>query len=160
TWQVDSDDVRNRLDLTHGLVTAQFNAAGISGDHAMGNLYHQGIAAADSLRLGQWEGVEGHSWENNNVYGDSTRSGTYYVFGGQLSRRNLPGGAVTAISTFMPTSVAVDGSGNVLAGATDGTVRRTTDPTVATPSWTVMTGLSSPGDNVVAMAFAASGPRH
>lgn len=57
TWQVGADDVTNRIDLTHGLVTAQFYTAGLSGDHAMGNLYHQGIVAADSLRTGSWGGV-------------------------------------------------------------------------------------------------------
>src|SRR5262249_23620626 len=35
TWQVDANDVTNRIDLTHGLVTAQFYTAAMSGDHAM-----------------------------------------------------------------------------------------------------------------------------
>lgn len=156
TWQVDADDVANRRDLTHGLVTAQFYTAAISGDHAMGNLYHQGIAAADSVRLGQWEGVEGHAWEFNNVYGDPTRGGTYYVFGGQLFRREFPAGSLTAISTFQPTAVAVDQAGSLLAAANDGTVRRTLDPTLSSPTWTTMPGLSTPGDNVAAIAFAPS----
>jgi photosystem II stability/assembly factor-like uncharacterized protein len=160
TWQVDGNDVANRRDLNHGLVTAQFYTAAMSGDHAMGDLYHQGIAAADSLRLGQWEGVEGHSWEFHNVYGDPTRSGTYYVFGDQLFRRDFPGGTLTTISAFTPTSIAVDASGDLLAAANDGTVRRTTDPTVATPVWTTMAGLLSSGDNVAVMAFAVSSPPH
>lgn len=158
TWQVGSDDVTNRIDLTHGLVTAQFYTAAISGDHAMGNLYHQGIVAADSLRTGSWEGVEGHAWEFNSVYGDPTRHGTYYVFGGQLFRRDFPGGALTAISTFAPTAVAVTGSGRVLAAAADGLIRSTTDPMAANPTWTTMAGFSSPGDNVVAIAIAPSQP--
>ena len=159
TWQVDSDDVVNRRDLTHGLVTAQFYTAAMSGDHAMGDLYHQGIAAADSLRLGQWEGVEGHAWEFNNVYGDPTRAGTYYVFGGAIFRRNFPGGFVVPISTFTPTTVAVDAGGNLMAGANDGTARRTTDPTVTTPVWTTMAGIAASGDVVAAIAFAPSSPR-
>jgi len=70
-----------------------------------------------------------------------------------------PGGAVTPISTFAPTAVAVDGGGNLLAGANDGTARRTTDPTVPTPVWTTMTGLAPSGDVVAAIAFAPSSPR-
>ena len=159
TWQVDSDDVLNGRDLTHGLVTAQFYTAAMSGDHAMGDLYHQGIAAADSLRLGEWEGVEGHAWEFNNVYGDHTRSGTYYVFGGTLFRRDFPGGALTAISAFAPMVVAVDADGNLLAGANDGTVRRTTDPTVASPAWTTMAGIGTSTDLIAAIACAASHAR-
>ena len=158
TWQVDSNDVINRRDLTRGLVTAQFYTAALSGDHAMGDLYHQGIAAANSLRLGQWGGVEGHAWEFNDVYGDPTRAGTYYVFGGSLFRRDFPGGNLTAIGMFTPTTVAVDSHRNLLAGASDGTIRRTTDPTVATPVWTTMAGLPPSGDVIAAIAFATSSP--
>jgi hypothetical protein len=158
SWQVDSNDVINRRDLTHGLVTAQFYTAAISGDHALGDLYHQGIAAADSLRLGQWEGVEGHAWEFNRVYGDPTRGGTYYVFGGTLFRRDFPGGALTSISPFTPTVVAVDSGKNLLAGASDGTIHRTPDPTIASPVWTTMAGLAPSGDTIAAIAFAPSSP--
>jgi hypothetical protein len=124
----------------------------------MGDLYHQGIAAADSLRTGTWEGVEGHSWEFNNVYGDAERAGTYYVFGGQLFRRDFPGGSLVAISTFTPTAVMAGPGGSLLAGANDGTLRRTDDPTVASPVWTTMAGLSTPGDNVTAIALAPTNP--
>ena len=158
TWNVDEHDVENQRDLTHGLATAQFYRAAISGDHAMGDLYHQGIAAADSLRVGTWEGVEGHSWEFNNVYGDSAHAGTYYVFGGQLFRRDFPSGALVAISSFTPTAVMTGSAGWLLAGANDGTVRKTDDPTVASPVWTTMAGLSTPGDNVAAIAVAPSSP--
>jgi hypothetical protein len=158
TWQVGPNDVTDRIDLTHGLVTAQFYTAGLSGDHAMGNLYHQGIVAADSLRTGSWEGVEGHAWEFNNVYGDPLRHSTYYVFGAQLFRRDFPGGALVAISTFTPTAVAVTGSGRVLAAATDGVIRLTTDPTVPNPTWTSMNGGPPAGDNIVAMAISPTQP--
>jgi hypothetical protein len=158
TWQADANDVANRIDLTHGLVTAQFYTAAMSGDHAMGNLYHQGIVAADSLRAGSWEGVEGHAWEFNNIYGDPVRHNTYYVFGGQLFRRDFPGGALTAISTFTPTAIAVTGSGRLLAAGRDGLIRSTTDPTTASPAWTTMAGFSSMTDSVVAIAIAPSQP--
>ena len=158
TWQADANDVANRIDLTHGLVTAQFYTAAMSGDHAMGNLYHQGIVAADSLRAGSWEGVEGHAWEFNNIYGDPVRHNTYYVFGGQLFRRDFPGGALTAISTFTPTAIAVTGSGRLLAAGRDGLIRSTTDPTTASPAWTTMAGFSSMTNNVVAIAIAPSQP--
>jgi hypothetical protein len=158
TWNVDEHDVDNHRDLTHGLVTAQFYRAAISGDHAMGDLYHQGIAAADSLRVGTWEGVEGHAWEFNNVYGDAEHEGTYYIFGGQLFRRDFPGPALVAISAFTPTAVVGGPGGLLLAGASDGTLRRTSDPTVASPAWTTMVGLSTPGDPVTAIALAPSSP--
>jgi hypothetical protein len=38
-------------------------------------------------------------------------------------------------------------------------VRRTTNPTVATPSWAMMAGLSSMGDNVGVISFAPPNPR-
>jgi hypothetical protein len=159
TWKVDDTDVANRRDLNHGLVTAQFYTAAISGDHALGNLYHQGIAAADSLRRGEWAGVEGHAWEFNSVAGDPHRAGTYYVFGGLLFRRDFPGPAVTAITTFQPTAVAVDGSGNLIVGASDGTIHRTSDPSVATPAWTTMGGLPPSSDPVRAIAVASGASR-
>jgi hypothetical protein len=160
TWRVDANDIDNRINLSYGLVTAQFYTAAISGEHALGNLYHQGIAGADGLRVGLWEGVEGHAWEFNRVYGDPTRSGTYYVFAATLFRRVFPGGGLTSIGPFTPTSVAVDGSGHLLAAASDGTVRHTADPTTATPSWTTMSGLGPSGDVIVAIAFGASNPQH
>jgi hypothetical protein len=158
TWQVDATDVANRRDLTRGLATAQFYRAAVSGDHAVGDLYHQGIAGATSLRLGLWEGVEGHSWEFNDVYGDSGRTGTYYVFAAQLLRRTFPGGGLTAISSFTPTAVSAAAGGWLLAGASDGAVYRTADPSVASPAWTAMSGLSRPGDAVAAIVPAPSSP--
>lgn len=157
TWQTSGDDVAARRDLNLDLVTAQFYTAGISGDHAVGDAYHQGLLGANSLAARDWAGIEGHSWEFANVAGDPMRAGTFYILGGSLFRRGFPSTAgLTDIGAFRASAVAVDeqpGSTVVLA-ATGGMVNKTGDVTAAAPAWSAMAGIALVGDSIVALSFA------
>jgi hypothetical protein len=167
TWQTGGDDVALGLDLTRGLVTAQFYAAGVAGEHAVGDAYHQGLLGARALAQGDWEGIEGHSWESARVHGDPVRAGRYYVFSNVLWRRTYPSpptGALITIGSFQPTAIAVDqhpGSSVLLAATAAGQVMRAADGDTDAPSWTPMLGISlSPGDVIVSFDFARVGPAH
>jgi len=160
TWQTTGDDVQQGRDLTVGLITAQFYEAGISGDHAVGNAYHQGILGANSLAAGDWIGVEGHSWESSNVHGDPKRRGVFYVFAGpKLYRRHFPDSGIgpELLGNVNPSTIAVDTrptSGVLLVGTTDGQIMRCTDADSTPPTWSGMSGFS--GGNAVAIAFCPS----
>ena len=161
TWQTGGDDVGTGHDLTIGLQTAQFYTAAVSGDHAIGDVYHQGLIGANWLSHLDWGGIEGHAWEFNNVAGDPARNGTYYVFGGTLFRRTFPGGALEAISTFTPSAIAAcpeSGSKVALAGDSTGAAWITSDVTVTSPSWSAMSGKSG-ADTFASIAFAPSSRR-
>jgi hypothetical protein len=169
TWQTSGDDVGEKRDLNLDLVTAQFYTAGISGDHAVGDAYHQGLLGAGSLAARDWSGIEGHSWEFANVVGDPVRSGVFYVLGDKLWRRTFPkpgAGALMPIGAFTPKAIAVDerpGSKVVLAADSHGQVQKTKDVTVANPMWTKMPGTfgfrihpSGGSPPIVSIAFAPS----
>ena len=164
TWQTSTDDLS--FDLNVGLVTAQFFTAAVSGDHAVGDAYHQGTLGASSLFARQWSGIQGHAWEFANVYGDPVRAGTYYIFGsGALFRQLFPSASATAISqigSFTPTAIAVDArpSSNVLlAGDSTGHIQRAPNGDTSNPTWSAMAGISLNGDSVISIAFAPSRPQ-
>ena len=167
TWQTAGDDVALKHDLTLGLVTAQFYTAAISGNHAIGDAYHQGLLGASSLAVHEWAGIEGHAWEFNNVYGDPVRPGRFYVFTGTaLFRRTFPdpgtGPALVQIGNFRPMAIAVDarpGSNVLLVATATGTVVRAPDGDTDTPTWTPMAGLTLSGDTIASLAFAPSRPQ-
>jgi photosystem II stability/assembly factor-like uncharacterized protein len=166
TFQTSGDDLTTRRDLNLGLVTAQLNKAAVSGDTAVGDAYHQGLLGADALSLGEWEGIEGHGWEFNDIYGDPVRPGQFFSFAGSaLFRRRGATASSTAlvqIGGFQPTSIAVDlrpGSNVILVGTGGGEVFRATDGNSDTPTWTPMPGLSIGPDVVVWIAFAPSRPQ-
>jgi hypothetical protein len=167
TWQSSTNALQ--YDLTVGLVTAQFFTAAVSGDYAVGDAYHQGLLGASSLIARQWAGIQGHSWEFNNVYGDPVRPGTYYVFvGAALYRQLFPApsrgssGSLVQIGSFTPKAIAVDtrpGSNVLLAANSIGQVLRATNGDSASPAWTPMAGISLAADFVVSIAFAPSQPQ-
>lgn len=166
TWQTSGDDVAAGRDLTLGLVTAELYRAGVSGDHAVADAYHQGLLGANSLATGDWGGIEGHSWEFANVYGDPVNHGRYFVFGGTLIRRLFPnppsGAALLTIGNFQPTAIAVDpapGSNTLLAGNANGHLMRAPDGNSDTPTWGAMSGFSLSTDRAISIAFAPSSPQ-
>lgn len=161
TWQTGGDDIGTGHDLTIGLQTAQFYTSAVSGDHAIGDVYHQGLIGANWLARLDWSGIEGHAWEFNNVAGDPVRHGTYYVFGGQLFRRTFPSGGLTQIGTFTPTAIAAcpeSGSTTALAGDNAGAAWVTSDISATSPTWSAMSGKSG-ADTIASIAFAPSSPR-
>jgi hypothetical protein len=166
TWQSGDDDVAAKHDLTRGLVNAQFYTAGISGDHAVGDAYHQGLLGAESLGIGVWQGIEGHSWEFNNVFGDPVRRNRYYVFGTKLSRRTYPpaSGPFVDIGSFSPTAIAVDprpGSEMLFVGTIAGQLMVTTDGAGDSPTWTVAPGIAlAGGDMIVSIDFTRAAGQH
>lgn len=140
-------------------MTAQFYTVGVSGDHAVGDAYHQGLLGAASLVAHDWSGIQGHAWEFSNVYGDPVRPGSYYIFTNTaLFRQRFPTPTtLVQIGNFQPTAIAVDarpGSNVLLAANSGGQVMRAPNGDTDTPTWTAMAGVALAGDTVVAMAFA------
>jgi photosystem II stability/assembly factor-like uncharacterized protein len=167
TFQTSGDDVAAGRDLNLGLVTAQFYRVGVSGDHAVGDAYHQGMLGAGSLAAEDWEGIEGHAWEFADIYGDPVRDGEYFVFGSpKLFRRRFPtpasGPALVEIGSFTPRSIAVDarpGSNVILVSNDTGSILKATNGDSDSPTWTTMPGLSVGSDVVRSIAFAPSTPQ-
>jgi hypothetical protein len=159
TWQTGDDDVTHGRDLTIALETAQFYTAAVSGDHAVGDTYHQGLIGANTLDRLDWSGIEGHAWEFANVFGDPVRAGVYYVFGGSLFRRTFPGGGLETIGSFTPSAIGICQSGSkaALTGDSTGGALATTDITASPAVWTAMAGKSG-GDQLVSIAFAPTSP--
>jgi len=180
-----ADEIAARRNLNRNLATAEFYRVGLSGVRAVGNLYHSGIIATTDVSSGLWSGIEGHAWEFNNVYADPKRPARFYVFGGSLIRRRFPGtgsqdfaqyGAFQPHAGAAQGAIAVDtraGFNTLLAGADDsasGTAGLMvapdgdTEPVLAAdgvtwtnlPAWA--SAFATPGDPVVAIAFAPSTP--
>ncbi len=178
-----SDEIAAKRNLNRNLVTAEFYRVGLSGVRAMGDLYHSGIIGSTDITTGLWSGIEGHAWEFNNVYADPKRPARFYVFGGSLLRRRFPGVGTEDFAQygmFQPHAgtaqgaIAVDtrpGFNTLLAGADDSAAGAAglfvapdgnTEPTLAAdgvtwtnlPAWAA--AFSTPGDPVVAIAFAPS----
>lgn len=153
--------------LDHRLTTAQLFATGVSGDGAVGGMYHQGIVASSSLSTGQWQTIEGGAWEFSKVCGDPKRPYYFYVLGSKLHRRRWPDAATGKSfnldwGNFTVTSIGVDGragSGVILCGASGpSALKRTLMADSAMPTWTDETIALTAGEVVASVAFAPSQP--
>src|SRR5439155_6764571 len=69
TWPSGPSAVATRHDLNRDLVTAQFFGAGVTGDRAIANAYHQGVLHTEQLHSRDWTVLPG-SWEFAFVQGD------------------------------------------------------------------------------------------
>jgi len=180
-----SDEIVARRNLSRDLATAEFYRVGLSGNRALGNLYHSGIIGSSAFPSGTWDGVEGHAWEFNNVYADPKRPTRFYVFGGSLIRRRYPGlgtqdfaqfGAFVPHAGAAQGAIGVDtrtGSNTIIAGAdADGVnparlmiaLDGDREPILAAdgatwtnlPAWAV--AFTNGTDQLVAVSFAPSAP--
>jgi hypothetical protein len=129
---VIADEIAAGRSLVKNLATAEFYRVGVQNHVAVGNLFHSGLIGATSVGSGQWEGIEGHSWEWAYAFADPKRTGRFYIFHGLLALKRYPGtDFLLNISTFKPFTsgwdtfwpvgaIAVDrrlGSGIILVSA-------------------------------------------
>jgi hypothetical protein len=174
TWTTTGDSAPAGVNLNQGLVTAQFYHAGIAGSVAVGDVYHSGYIGSKQAGVGDWQGVQGHSWEASGVYGDAVRPewfwGNFWIpwsgFGprSDLSRQHYSTSgpdSFSSVGPFPPRSIAFPpppAARAVLVGTGDGRVMRSLNPDDPTPTWQSMGGISSPVA-VSALVVAATGDR-
>jgi photosystem II stability/assembly factor-like uncharacterized protein len=88
------DGGRTWQELNFGLVTTQFFTLGISGNRALGNVYHWGDLGVRNLGgfgTNMWEIVEGGGMEFPHVIGDLMYPNTFYfLLGDSIRRRFYP----------------------------------------------------------------------
>jgi hypothetical protein len=88
-----SEDTGNTWDdLNRGLITTQFYTLGISGNRAVGNVYHWGDLADPDLSINtDWEVIEGGGMEFPYVSGDPIQPNTFYfLVADGIRRRPYP----------------------------------------------------------------------
>ena len=160
-------------DFNTGLITAQFYHMGVSGDRAVSNMFHQGIAETKDMSRRQWL-AKGFGWEFSQVYGDPKRTDFFYIFdkpAGRLWRKRLPEVGTrdfVTIGEFKPPgvdygwSIAVDTrpSSDTLLLGTDNPAQilRSLNGHSDSPKWNTEPGITIDKEAIVSIAFAPSKP--
>lgn len=150
--------------LNVGIVTAQFYRVGVAGDRAVGNTYHSGIIATETLTADGWGIVEGHAWEFANVQGDPRRPNYFYVLHGALGRLRIPKTPTEGFQgnygtpSFRPRCLDVDRrstSQTLLAGTEGpGRIMRTLQGNQLNPTWAAEPGVSLATEAITAIGYA------
>lgn len=146
---------------------------GVSGDRAVSNMFHQGIAETKDMSRRQWL-AKGFGWEFSQVYGDPKRTDFFYIFdkpAGRLWRKRLPEVGTrdfVTIGEFKPPgvdygwSIAVDTrpSSDTLLLGTDNPAQilRSLNGHSDSPKWNTEPGITIDKEAIVSIAFAPSKP--
>lgn len=180
TWMSGSswpwNDVFTKADLNFGLNTSLFERVGVGGNSlagpvAVGPAWHQGLLASRFVKSMEWDGIQGHSWEQADSYTFGNQPGAFYVLqGADLWRQIFPttGGPNDLITVFpsvvpvqwMQPGIAMDntpGSMTLFVGDGWGVLHYTQNPAVTPIVWTSVPGISL-GEPIVSIAFAPADP--